>query len=119
MCFEHSLCILGSQISRYWTSNFRQIGENWEAMATQEEVIEDIRELKGEIGQLKKEIGLLVDQRSTANKMLKVSLGAEISEKTALMTAKQNSLTASKETLNLYLKSQQGNFSSRSSVVPS
>ena len=86
-------------------------------MTTREEIEGDIRELKGEIRQLNTEIGVLVDQRSKANEELKVSLGAEISEKTALMTAKTGLLTSENNKLTALITSQQGNFSSRSSIV--
>ena len=107
MFFEHSLCILGSQISRYWTSNFRQIGENWERMVTPEE----IQELKGEI----RTKGVYIEElktlwKETKDKDDKKYFGDQISAETGLLTAKENRLTA-------LITSQQGNFSSRSSVV--
>ena len=74
-------------------------------MTTREEIEGDIRELKGEIRQLNTEIGVLVDHRSTANEELKVSLGAAISDKTALMTAKTG-LLAIKEQRLLFLDQQ-------------
>ena len=92
-----------------------QIGENMEAMAMQEEIIGGIRQLEGEIGELKGEI------RGLENKQLltptDASLAVQISEKTALMTAKQKSSTAKTELLTALITSQQGNFSSHISIV--
>ena len=84
-------------------------------MITREEIEGDIRELNVEIRQLKTEIGVLVDQRSTANEALKVSLDAKISDMTVLMTAKTKLMTI-KEKRILFLD-QQGNLSSRISIV--
>ena len=73
-------------------------------MATREEILEEIRESKGEI------LGLETEQRLAKSEALKIAIGAQI-------TAKQETLTAKQETLNLYLRNQQGNFSSRSSIA--
>jgi hypothetical protein len=89
-------------------------------MATRESIVEEqIERLNLEIGGLQTTIGGLETAQRSAEPDEKISLGAQISEKTALMTAKQNSLTAKQETLNLYLRNQQGNFSSHISFVPS
>ena len=75
-------------------------------MATREEVLEgDIRELKGEIRQLNTEIGVLESNQQLTP--TDISLGAKISEKTALMTAKTGLLTVEKQE-RLLLLGQQG-----------
>ena len=77
-------------------------------MATQEEIIGGIRELEGEIRRLNTEIGGLENKRKLTP--TDTSLAVQISEKTALMTAKENRLTAKQNTLTALIKSQQGMF---------
>ena len=72
-------------------------------MATREEILEEIRESKGEI------LGLETEQRLAKSEALKIAIGAQI-------TAKQETLTVEKQRL-LHLE-QQGK-SSRISIVPS
>ena len=71
-------------------------------MATREEILEEIRESKGEI------LGLETEQRLAKSEALKIAFGAQI-------TAKQETLTVEKQRL-LHLE-QQGNFSSHISIV--
>ena len=105
--FEHP-SHLGSQIPSSRPYNFGQIGGNCEGMATQE----DIRESKGEIRKLSVVIeGLETQLKETTDKEEKLSLDVQISDKTKLLIAKQETLTA-------LISSQQGK-SSRISVVPS
>ena len=73
-------------------------------MATQEEILEDIRESKGEIRELKGEIRELETQsKETTDEELKKRNDTKISDKTKLLIAKQETLTA-------LITSQQGNF---------
>ncbi len=95
----------------------------------QEEIVGDIRELNGEIRHLNTEIRQLnTEIEELANKQqltpTDIALGVQISEKTALMTAKQNTLTATRneiatktQLLTALITSQQGNFSSVSSHI--
>ena len=70
-------------------------------MATREEILET----KGEIRKLNVAIeGLETQLKETSDKDVKKNLGDQISQKTALMIAKQNTLTA-------LITAQQGNFS--------
>ena len=91
-------------------------------MATQEEIVGDIRQLKGEIekletavGRLQMEIGGLETSQQSAD--ADSSLAVKISEKTALLTATRNEITAKTTLLAALITSQQGNFSPRSSNV--
>ena len=92
-------------------------------MATREEIVEakirelegKIREMEGEVKQLNTDIGGLENMRRLAP--TDASLAVQISEKTALLTAKENQITAirnqitAKENrLTALINSQQGKF---------
>ena len=66
-------------------------------MATQEEIVGDIRQLNDEIVELEKQ------SKDTTDKELKLSIDTKI-------IAKQNSITAKENRLTALITSQQGNF---------
>ena len=63
-----------------------QIGENWEAMATREEILEEIRKLNDAI------VGLETDHRSANSEALKISIDGKITAKTGLLTIEKQRL---------------------------
>ena len=97
-CFSNISFAFGESDFTFPDLELWQIGENWEAMDTRVEIVdEEIRKLNVAIE------GLETLSKDTTDKDEKKDLRDEISQKTALMIAKQNTLTA-------LITSQQGNF---------